>query len=138
LLPRSRIQLPLLTFGSRRTGKNITHTKTSKIPSKQANIGALGLKAKIPPYLTNTSLMFHVSLLSGADNNERASHFSPQEKAASLIYGMKVAETEPPPAILRLATERSFTSISSIKIGQISCYSPIFNYLVKDWINCVP
>jgi hypothetical protein len=81
LLPQSRIQLPLLTFGSRWTGKNITHTKTLKKSSKQANIGALGLKAKIPSYLTNTNLMFHVSLLSGADNdNERASHFSPRKK----------------------------------------------------------
>jgi hypothetical protein len=76
---------------------NITHTKTSKIPSKQANIGALGLNAKIPSYLTNTSLMFHVLLLSGADNdNERASHFSSRKLAASLIYGMKVAETSLP------------------------------------------
>jgi hypothetical protein len=74
LLSLTMIQLPLLTFGSRWTGKNIKHTKLSKIPSKQANFGELGLKAKIPSYLTNSSLMFHVSLLSGADNdNERAS-----------------------------------------------------------------
>jgi hypothetical protein len=65
LLPWSRIQLPLLTFGLRRTGKKIT--KTLKIPSKQANIGALGLSAKIPSDII-------VSLLSGTDNNERASH----------------------------------------------------------------
>jgi hypothetical protein len=50
LLPWSRIQLPLLTFGSRRTG----NTKTIKIPSKHANIGALGLKAEIPSQLTKT------------------------------------------------------------------------------------
>jgi hypothetical protein len=46
-------------------------TKTSKVPSKQANIAALGLKyAKIPSYLT----VFIFSLLSGADDNEMASH----------------------------------------------------------------